>query len=33
MTITLNTSPAIEHQEMIAGIPFMENRAREVNQS
>jgi hypothetical protein len=27
MTITLHTSLAIEHQEKIAGIPFVENRA------
>ena len=27
MTITPYTSPAIEHQEMVAGIPFVENRA------
>jgi hypothetical protein len=27
MTITLYASPAIEHQEKIAGIPFVENRA------
>ena len=27
MTSTLHTSPAIQHQEKIAGIPFVENRA------
>ena len=27
MKTKLSTSPAIQHQEMVAGIPFRENRA------